>query len=67
MSFNILIPAVNVPAVSTMSSMMIAVLPSTSPIKFIASATFGLGRRLSMIAIGAPNAFAKLRARTAPP
>ena len=34
---------------------------------FIISATLARGRRLSMIAIGAPNAFAKLRARTAPP
>jgi hypothetical protein len=37
-------------AVSTMSSMITQVRPSTSPMMFITSATFAFGRRLSMIA-----------------
>ena len=40
----------SVPAVSTMSSMMTQVRPSTSPMMFITSETLALGRRLSMMA-----------------
>src|SRR5580704_12913874 len=46
---------VNVPAVSMMSSTMIAFLPRTSPTMFMTSLTFGAGRRLSMIARLAPS------------
>ena len=54
-------------AVSTMSSMITHVRPSTSPMMFITSATFALGRRLSMIARSESRRFAIARARTTPP
>jgi len=54
-------------AVSTMSSMITQVRPSTSPMMFITSDTFGRGRRLSMIARSASSRFASARARTTPP
>ena len=41
-----------VPAVSIMSSTIRHFLPSMSPMMFMTSMTFALGRRLSMIAIG---------------
>ncbi|CPJ51716.1 Uncharacterised protein [Staphylococcus aureus] len=56
-----------VPAVSIISSIIIAVRPSISPTMFITSATFGLGRRLSIIAIGVFKMSANLRARVTPP
>ena len=56
-----------VPAVSIISSIKIHVFPSTLPTIFITSATFGLGRRLSIIAIGAFKRSAILRARVTPP
>ena len=56
-----------VPAVSIISSIRIAVLPLTSPTMLITSATFGFGRRLSMIAIGAFIRSAIFLARVTPP
>jgi hypothetical protein len=50
-----------------MSSMMRQVLPATSPITFITSATFMSVRRLSTMASGAPIFCAKKRARSTPP
>ena len=52
----------SVPAVSTMSSMITQVRPSTSPMMFITSATFAFGRRLSMIARSESSCLA-MRAR----
>ena len=49
---------VSVPAVSTMSSTISAVRPSTSPITWCTSATFGWSRRLSTIASGVSRRFA---------
>ena len=46
-------PSQSKPAVSTISSMRRAVLPSTSPMRFMTSAHPGHGRRFSMMAIGA--------------
>mmetsp|Transcript_39461 Transcript_39461/g.85895 ORF Transcript_39461/g.85895 Transcript_39461/m.85895 type:complete len:261 (-) Transcript_39461:1065-1847(-) len=61
-------PPVRVPAVSIMSSIIIAILPSTSPIRFITSASLWACRRLSMMARGASLSFlAKARARPTPP
>ena len=52
-TFLVVTAFVSVPPVSTMSSVRMQFFPSTSPITFITSATFGAGRRLSMIARGA--------------
>ena len=60
-------PSHSVFAVSTMSSMITQVRPLTSPMMFITVATFGRGRRLSMIARSASSRFASARARTTPP
>ena len=54
-------------AVSTMSSIITQVRPVTSPIMFITLATFGFGRRLSIIAKSEFNCLAAARARTTPP
>jgi len=54
-------------AVSTMSSIMMQVLFSTSPIMFITLDTFGFGRRLSIIARSEPNCLAHALALTTPP
>ena len=67
LSFKACAAKVIVPAVSIMSSIIIAVRPSISPTIFITSATFGLGRRLSIIAIGVFKMSASLRARVTPP
>jgi hypothetical protein len=56
-----------VPAVSMMSSWMMQVRPSTSPITFMTSAVPSSVRRLSMIASSASRRFAYARARSAPP
>src|SRR5262245_48518552 len=60
-------PFTNVPPVSMRSSTSTQFLPSTSPTTFITSATFASSRRLSMIARGEFNRFAKARARSTPP
>ena len=49
---------VRVPAVSTMSSTMSAVRPSTSPMTLCTSATLGWSRRLSTMARLASSRFA---------
>ena len=54
-------------AVSTMSSMITQLRPLTSPMMFTTSATFALGRRLSMIARSESSLLAIARARTTPP
>ena len=54
-------------AVSTMSSMITQVRPSTSPMMFITSETLAFGRRLSMIARSESRRLAIARARTTPP
>ncbi len=46
---------------------MMAVFPLISPTIFITSATFGFGRRLSIIAIGVFRRSAILRALVTPP
>ena len=56
-----------VPAVSIISSIMIARLPFTSPIIFITSATFAFGRRLSTMAIGVLRNSANFLALVTPP
>ena len=66
-SFNARAASQSVLAVSTMSSMITHVLPFTSPMMFITLATFGRGRRLSMIARSLSSRFAIARARTTPP
>ena len=50
-----------------MSSMNIAIFPSTSPIRFITSAILGLGLLLSMIAILQSNFSANFLALLTPP
>ena len=57
----------SVPAVSIMSSMMIASLPLTSPMMYMTTATFGPSRRLSMMARPAWSRLAMARARSTPP
>jgi len=57
----------SVPAVSTMSSSMTAVFPSTSPMMFITAETFGPSRRLSMMASEAFSRLAHARALSSPP
>src|SRR5699024_12026401 len=49
---------------SMMSSTIMTDLPSTSPMIFITSASFGLGLRLSIMPIGALRRSAIRRART---
>src|SRR6185369_16133075 len=66
-SFNAFAASQSVFAVSTMSSMITHVRPFTSPMMFITVATFGRGRRLSMIARSLSSRFAIARARTTPP
>ena len=66
-SFSAVAALQSVFAVSTMSSMITQVRPSTSPMMFITSATFAFGRRLSMIARSESSRFAIARARTTPP
>ena len=59
-------PNVMVPPVSMISSVIITVFPFTDPIIFMTSATFGSGRRLSIIAIDAPKRFASSLALVTP-
>ena len=66
-SFNAVAALHSVFAVSTMSSMITQVRPSTSPMMFITSESFARGRRLSMIARSESSRFAMARARTTPP
>src|SRR6185437_9013255 len=67
-SFSAAAAAHKVPAVSTMSSTITQVLPSTSPMMFITVDTLARGRRLSMIARSASSSrLAIARARTTPP
>ena len=66
-SYNLLTANNNVPAVSTISSQMIQVLPSTSPTIEKISALFGYGLLLSIIAIGTFKLFAKRLVLTSPP
>ena len=49
----------SVPAVSIISSTMTTSRPSTSPMMFITSETFALGRRLSTMASGTSKPFGK--------
>jgi hypothetical protein len=64
---NVSTACVRVPAVSIKSSRIMAFLPSTSPIKWSALASFGAFRLLSIIAIVDPRRFAKALARSTPP
>ena len=57
----------SVPAVSIMSSITTASCPSTSPMRFMATAAPGLSRRLSMMARPAFSRLAIARARSTPP
>ena len=57
----------NVPAVSTMSSMMTACRPSTWPTICTSPTSFGRARRSSMMARLASRRLAKARARSTPP
>ena len=57
-SSSALAPCVRVPAVSTMSSSSTPILPRTSPIRFMTSATLGLLRRLSTMARVVPRRLA---------
>ncbi len=66
-SFNAFAASHSVLAVSTRSSTITQVRPPTSPMMFITVATFGRGRRLSMIARSNSSRFASARARTTPP
>ena len=54
LSITALAALVRVPAVSMMSSTMMAFLPLTSPTMFMTSVTLGAERRLSMMAMEAP-------------
>src|SRR5690606_42074580 len=57
----------SVPAVSTMSSMMMQVRPSTSPMTFMTSDTLARGRREAVMDWPASSCLASARARTTPP
>ena len=58
---------VRVPAVSTISSTIMATLPLTSPIRCITSEILGPDLRLSIMAREEPSRLAKALARSVPP